>query len=177
MATGVGMERATLEVPGVERGLSPRRVRFWLAHFQELDTLADGGPGTRNLREYLAREWVLLQERPGICLCGPTDQQTARPAGYSAGGGYGPSSLHFSGLRAQLVQAADALPLPWQATRAVFEAQGRADTWGARLAAYRAHYATWSREQDKEPEPHGSSIVVTERIAGATGWQPRGRVA
>lgn len=159
-----------------ERGLSPRRVRFWLAHWQELETLADGGPGTRNLREYLAREWVLLQERPGICLCGPTDQEVPRPAEYAAGG-YGPSSLHFPELRATLVQAADALPLPWHATRAVFEQQQRISLWGARLAAYRLHYVTWPREQDREIEPPGSSIVVTERIARATGWQPRQRVA
>lgn len=157
-----------------ERGLSPRRVRFWIAHWQELETLADGGPGIRNLREYLAREWVLLQDRPGICLCGPTDQQTARPATF-AGSGFGPASLHFPELRAQLVQAGDALPLPWRATRAVFDAQGRSDVWAARLATRRLHDAL--RPVDREIEPQGSPIVVTERMARSTGWAPRREVA
>jgi hypothetical protein len=77
-----------------ERGLSPRRVAFWLHHWQELRTLAETPGSSRDLREYVRREWVRLQERhPSIvCLCGPTDSEPQRPSAYAGGGTYGPSS-------------------------------------------------------------------------------------
>lgn len=174
MTAGAAITTTDSDQHHAERGLSPRRVRFWLVHFEELSTLADGGPGIRNLKEYLAREWARLQERPGICLCGPIDEQPALPAEYG-GGTYGPASLHFPELRATLIQAADALPLPWRATRDVFDMQGRADVWAARLATRRLHDAL--RAVDRDIEPPGSAFVVVQRMALSTGWEPRQEVA
>lgn len=170
--TAVPMDAAILD-PG-ERGMSPRRIRFWFAHWAELETLADGGIGGRNLREYLAREWALLQERAGICLCGPTDAVPALPAEYG-GSGFGPAAPHFSELRASLVQAVDALPIHWRATRALFDLQGRAAVWGARLATHRT--LGFQRPQDRLLEPDDGGHAAIEMLARSLGWRPRQDVA
>jgi hypothetical protein len=161
-----------------ERGLSPRRVAFWLHHWQELRTLAETPGSSRDLREYVRREWIRLQERhPSIvCLCGPTDSEPQRPSAYAGGGTYGPSSTFATDLHATLLEAADALPFPWRVTRVVFALQQRPGEYDyiKRFDLWR-HDARRDHARDALPEPQGTDEyalrVAIERMAAHSGWR------
>lgn len=157
----------------VDRGISPRRVHFWLLHWAELDALAVSPASAASLREYLRREWIHLQDRhPSIaCLCGPTDHEPPRAREQGASSAYGPASLSASLLKSDLEVAADALPLTWAATGRVYRLQStpenpRYAAWSERVIAYLD--AGGSRLA--HPEPAGSQYVVRLLMARHTGW-------
>jgi hypothetical protein len=166
-----------------ERGLSPRRVSFYLAHWGELEAMAESPATSGSVREYLRREWVHLQDKhPSIaCICGPTDQEPLRPRGYGGSSGYGPAVSFASDLRVTLLNAADALPFPWRATRRVYLLQWRPGEWEhiKRFDLWR-HDARRDQRCDLQPEPRGAEEYVDQLVhhmmARSTGWVRRPNV-
>jgi hypothetical protein len=157
-----------------ERGLSPRRVHFWLLHWPELEAMAESPSTSGSVREYLRREWIHLQDcHPSIaCICGPTDQEPPRAREQGGSGGYGPSSGGASIIKSDLEVAADQLPVAWIATGRVFVAQStpgnrRAFLWLRRRTLWLAA----GHLQSEQPEPPGSDHTVRFMMAGATGWR------
>jgi hypothetical protein len=157
-----------------ERGLSPRRVKFWLLHWGELEAMAES-PSTRgSVREYLRREWIHLQDRhPSIaCICGPTDHEPIRAREQGGSGGYGPSSGGASIIKGDLELAADQLPVAWIATGRVFVAQSTPGNRRDRLwLRRRTLWLAAGHLPSETPEPPGSDQTVRFMMARATGWR------
>jgi hypothetical protein len=47
----------------------PKKIEFWLAHFEELVALVQDGKSSAHIAEHLNREWFLLQSRLRYCIC------------------------------------------------------------------------------------------------------------
>jgi hypothetical protein len=138
-----------------ERGLSPRRVKFWLLHWGELEAMAESPSTSGSVREYLRREWIHLQ---------------AREQGGS--GGYGPSSGGASIIKGDLELAADQLPVAWIATGRVFVAQSTPGNRRDRLwLRRRTLWLAAGHLPSETPEPPGSDQTVRFMMARATGWR------
>jgi hypothetical protein len=160
---------------------SPRLVRFWLSHWEELTTLEEGGRGCQGLLGELSNEWTRLQagqgrpdERRRACLCssqavgsGTEAEATEATPG---GGGQGDAAERARRLVADLELAADAQPCFWEATRRVYEAQGREGAYLFRREAARRMAAR--RPQDAWPEAAASDDRCMLLMAWALGWRP-----
>lgn len=159
---------------------SPHRVRFWLRHWDELETLADAPRTSAHLAEHLQREWFLLREDPKIdCLCAElhdADQRAVDPAcaHAPAGGGSFKAGAHTaSQIRADLELAANALPLVWRVTPIIFSLQGRLGQWEFRFAVSRGMAG-------QRPTPAMLSSLdasttfydAARRMARSLGWTP-----
>ena len=147
---------------------SPHRVRFLLAHWEELEALVGGGPAVAHLRLYLDHEWALLQSDGArrACLC-PLGETTP-PAQAGRGSAYGDGAHGAQHTLADLKRAADTLPITWQATRAIYALQGRAGEW--RLRASLSPLAP--RSVELLGDAAGDYLLATRRMAEALGWRP-----
>lgn len=145
-----------------------RKVRFLLDHFAALEGLVEWPQYARDAVDGLVREWRLLVEEARWdhldCLCSRLND-LPRPARFVASTSQGPSVPAGLGTYADLIRAADLLPLPWNGTRRVYELMGsweedeesrvrrhrRLELYGARLATMRS--LRLPRPQDRWPEP------------------------
>lgn len=154
-------------------GYSPRRIRFYLAHWQALHSVALDPHGGRGELDALRREWELIQTTSsvsGVCLCERREYFRATPEEYTRAGGYRPEGADaIAVLLADVEHAADALPLHWVATRTIFSAQLRADVWAGRLATHRM--LGMPRPQDRGIEPRDSEHRALGLLARALGWR------
>lgn len=161
----------------------PGLIAFYLAHWQELRELSLGMSAS-DTAEYLRREWELIQSRRSdsfrplaqrrkVCLCDEAHEWTATPRG---GGGLGDAAGRTRRLLADLEQAADTLPVPWQATERVYRQQHRYSIpYRVRLWRYRQNVEV--RDVDRQPEPEGSYRLCLRRMAEALGWSEQRRAA
>lgn len=156
-------------------GYSPRRLRFYLVHWQSLVGIAEQPNGGRGELDALRREWELVNSDAtimGVCACERRGFYRSTPEEYGRGGGYRPEGAdNIAVLLADLEHAADALPIHWATTRVIFHAQLRADVWAARLATHR--HLGMPRPQDRGIEPPDSDHRALGLLAQALGWQPR----
>lgn len=152
---------------------SPRRIAFFLHHWDALRSVAEHPMGGRGELDALRREWTIINTTPtilGICACDRRQFYRSTPEEYVGGGAFGPSEMDVAILLADLEHAADALPLHWRATARVFARQGRTDIWGARLATHR--FLGLPRRQDRLIEPTDADHRVLGLMALALGWRP-----
>jgi hypothetical protein len=148
---------------------SPRRVEFWLAHWEELDTLVHSPKSAAHIAEHLNREWWLIQSRYASCICKElhdADTLAVDPACAHMPGGGAARSMHtalciFSDLRL----AADELPPGWLATRQIWNQQMLPDRLvDSRLQVWRA------QRNGIEREPVFARNVAIRRMAAKLGW-------
>jgi hypothetical protein len=161
---------------------SPRRLRFYLAHYESLRAIAESPESARAEMDGLRREWTLVTywaertARADVCYCADTNDGVSSPAERLGGpAAFGPPAHAAAVILADLQRATDALPIHWAATRALYELQGRADVWGARLAAHRQ--LGMRRPQDRLIEPFDSRRATIGLMARGLGWRPRREVA
>lgn len=152
---------------------TPRRVGFWLAHYPELEGMAHWPSNGASLLEPLTREWVLLQERPRsvVCLCQQMNDGRPTRAEYGAGGSFGPANVSSCATLADLHAAADALPVHWKATEAIYRQQGleQYGRWQFRYSVYQCGART--RHADTLIEPPASPLLVLDMMAYFLGWR------
>jgi hypothetical protein len=149
---------------------TPRRVRFVLAHWEELEALAASASAAAHLRVYLDHEWALLQSDRSRrdCLC-PLGEPTP-PAQAGRRSAWGDGAHGAQHTLADLRQAADSLPITWTATRAIYAQQARLGEWRFRHGIYRR--GARGRPQDALIEPAtGAWQVATRMMALALGWR------
>lgn len=158
-----------------EARYSPALIRFYLAHWEELQSLAEGTGGA--LGEYLRREWEIIQSRRSdlyrplaqrrkSCVCDEQHTWSDSPRG---GGGSGDAGGRTRRLLADLELAAEQAPAHWEATRRVFRQQQRDGQWEFRRDV--ARRTTPGRPRDRWPEPHGSDALVVSLMARSLGWR------
>lgn len=156
---------------------TPRRIRFFLLHFAALRGLAEWPAYARDTGQGLAREWRLLAEDSRWdhldCICHVLNDEPslARFMGSSAHAATIPAGV---ATLADLLLAADRLPVRWAATRYVYDLQGDHDpeagrhdrlrAWEARLADARRR--GFPRALDHLPEPWGDPALHPLRTGG-----------
>lgn len=151
---------------------SPRKVEFWLHHWEELDTLVHSPKSSAHIAEHLNREWILLQVRLRTCLCQEAhavDSRAVDPACAhmpSGGGSFNAGSETVRCVMADLRRAADTLPPTWLSTRQIWVEQGL----DARLIAQRVQR---SRYAPRVAEPAYSRWVAIRHMAMKLGWMPQ----
>lgn len=151
-------------------GYGPRKIRFLLGHWAAIDALVHWPQYARDAVEGLVREWALLADEARWdhldCLCSRLNE-SPRPARFLSSTAQGPSVPAGIATHADIVRAADRLPLPWRGTRHVYDLMGsweedrvgrvarhrRLELYAARLAQMRS--LGLPRAQDKWPEPPG----------------------
>jgi len=157
-------------------GYSPRHLRFYLAHWPALASIAVDPNGGRGELDALRREWEVINTDPnifGVCICQRRGLWRDTPEEYTRGSGWQPEAAdNIAALLADVERAADALPIHWQATAAVFRWQGRDLVWGVRLATHRL--MGLQRPQDRlmePPDPKQATHVVLGMMAQTLGWR------
>jgi hypothetical protein len=166
--TGLASGRSE-EIDPFEPVYSPKKIEFWLAHFEELVTLVQSGKSSAHIAEHLNREWFLLQARLRYCLCKEehdADTLAVDPAcTHSPSGGtfrQGPETALC--ILADLRRAADRLPPNWVATQRIWAEQ----FFDERLIARRRLVA--HRVGAYEREPVFARTVAIRRMARELGW-------
>lgn len=149
-----------------EPNYSPRKIEFWLAHFEELVTLVIDRKSSAHIAEHLNREWFLLQSRMRYCLCGElhdADTRAVDPAcaHMPSGGGHrnGPETALC--IYADLRRAADTLPSSWLATHKI---------WSEQMLSSREVDRRVRSRPDREREPIFARSVAVRRMARELGW-------
>ncbi len=151
--------------------VTPLKVSFWLMpfHWTAL-VLGLGGDEAEALRY----EWQLIADgqrdllgRP--CLCSTiADFPQALMGGR---GGAHDSLATLCGLKADLVRAADTLPLPWRATERIFSEQRRDGVYQARMTYFRHGSLIRRRDRDPEPRDEAGRYVSRQYCLAAIAWQ------
>jgi hypothetical protein len=136
---------------------SPRKIRYLLAHWSCVESLAERCNGTGGQADALGREWVLLCEdtRPLDCLCPDLNARPASPRSPGGNSSYGPLTHTASDIRADLEGAATVLSLRLDAL--VVLAELCAVRWGA----------TSTEQEANRRQLHLSA----ERMARVLGWR------
>lgn len=146
---------------------SPKRIEFWLAHYDELLELVFSGKTSAHIAEHLNREWFLLQSRLRHCLCKElhaVDSLAVDPGctHSPSGGSYRQGPETALCIMADLSRAAESLPATWLATQKIWDEQ-RLDR--QRRDALRA------RTRILEREPIWARSVAIRRMALELGWR------
>lgn len=163
--------RARVSEPSTEDAFepsySPKKIDFWLAHFEELVTMVFDGKSSAHIAEHLQREWILLQSRMRSCLCGElhdADTRAVDPAcaHMPQGGSYrhGPETALC--IYADLRRAADLLPATWIVTHKI---------WTEQMLPGKEIQLRASRSLAREREPIFARGVALRRMARELGWQ------
>lgn len=145
---------------------SPRRVRFYLAHWAEVEAIAQSPASAANLRAYLQREWELLHGARGrTCLCPMEHAPHAETLGRS---GFGDGAHGAAHVLADLARAADALPVDWAVTRLIARTMGRERLWGMAYCAAHALPASFPLAPILDPDPtlHDATLAMARTL----GW-------
>jgi hypothetical protein len=161
------------ETDAFDGSYSPRHIRFLLVHWQALASIAIDPAAGRGELDALRREWELVNTDAtvmGVCACERRGFYRSTPAEYARGGGYrSEGAANVAVLLADLEHAADALPIHWRATAAIFHAQQRPAVWAARLATHRM--LGMPRPQDRGIEPSDSGHRALGMMARTLGWR------
>ena len=167
-------EVADASVDAFEPSYSPRKIEFWLAHWEELQTLVDTPRSAAHIAEHLNREWMMLQARNRYCLCHELhaiDSLAVDPActhSPSGGGGYRRSSEAVLCIYADLHKASGELPAPWSATQRIWFDQRVPRS----LVSQRV--ASWRKSKPTPPEPIFARTFAVMRMAESLGWTRHG---
>lgn len=144
---------------------SPRKIEFWLAHWEELASLVNTPKSSAHIAAHLAEEWMHLQVRLRYCLCQEqhaADTLAVDPActHERSGGRYqgGPETALC--IHADLTAASGRLPARWLATRQIWAQQLTPQPVVMRRLQSAKH----------EPEPLFARYVAVERMARYLGW-------
>lgn len=153
---------------------SPKKIEFWLAHFEELITMVQSGKSSAHIAEHLNREWFLLQARLRYCLCQEVHNAEMRAVDPAclhepSGGTYRQGPETALCILADLRKAADALPPSWITTQKIWHEQMvparqialRREQWRAKVKAG-AEY--------EEREPAFARTIAVRRMARDLGW-------
>jgi hypothetical protein len=148
---------------------SPKRVEFWLAHFEELVALVQDGKSSAHIAEHLNREWFLLQSRLRYCICKElhdADTLAVDPActHSPSGGSYrmGPETAVC--ILADLRKAASSLPPSWLVTHKIWQEQMMS---AREITVKRLE----GRRVASEREPIFARTVAVRRMARELGYQ------
>lgn len=149
-----------------EPSYSPKKIEFFLAHWEELNSMVFDGKSSAHIAEHLNREWFLLQSRMRYCLCGElhdADTRAVDPAcaHMPMGGSHrnGPETALC--IYADLRRAADALPPTWLVTHKI---------WSEQLLSPKEVEQRLSRCAEREREPIFARSVAVRRMARELGW-------
>lgn len=150
---------------------TPRKIEFWLDHWEELDAIAHTPKSAAHIAEHLAREWFMLQGRMKACLCKElhdVDVMAVDPACShepSGGGAYRSTASSALCIVADLRSAADLLPPEWLATRTIWHQQGLGiPEIGRKVRAWRNNHVGFERE------PVFARSIAVRRMARQLGW-------
>lgn len=140
----------------------PRKVEFWLEHWEELETLAYSPKASAHIAEHLNREWFLLQVRMKVCMCAEmADDPYCQVS--PGGGDYRAGAETIRCVVADLAQAADKLPSNWFATHKIWQ----------QMAMPMREIERRSRQYEtREREPLFARHIALRRMARALGWIP-----
>jgi hypothetical protein len=146
---------------------SPRKVEFWLDHWEELDTLVESPKSAAHIAEHLNREWVMLQVRMKTCLCKELHASDAAAVDPGCrheptGGGFRTGTTTALCIVADLRHAADKLPPNWHATHKIWQSQMLPRT----MIDQRSRVA-----EGREREPVFARYIAVKRMAGWLGWR------
>ena len=143
---------------------SPRKIRFFLAHAEEVEVMALYPRQSRDTAARQIWEWQQLQDRRGLdCMCsenaGPDYGEA--PTG---GGPLGSGSHRASLVQGDLETAALALPLNWEITRRICAVLGTLTlkTWEKRYVQRHGFPA----RLDLAPSISGASVLMAKSL----GW-------
>lgn len=157
---------------------SPRKIEFWLRHWEELAGLVYSPKTSAHIAAHLADEWMHLQVRLLSCLCHEqhlADSLAVDPACQhqpSGGGGYRKSSETALCIYSDLMAASATLPAHWSATQRIWKEQGLTQRAIAGRCANAA--GGWpNRTTYREPEPTFARHAAVERMAQVLGWSRR----
>lgn len=146
---------------------TPKRIEFFLAHWEELLSMVFDGKSSAHIAEHLNREWMLLQSRMRYCLCGElhdADTRAVDPAcSHSPSVGshrHGPETALC--IYADLRRAADSLPASWLVSHRIWTEQCMPSKEIQRRA---------QTDRDREREPIFARSVAIRRMARELGWQ------
>lgn len=151
---------------------TPRKVEFWLDHWEELDVLMHSPKSSAHIAEHLAREWFLLEVRNKACLCKElhdVDSKASDPACShtpSGGGSFQSKASTALCIVADLRQAADELPAVWTATRQIWQQQML-----SRLEILKRVQKAAGMKHEREPVFARS--VAIRRIAAKLGYSTK----
>ena len=153
---------------------SPRRIEFWLAHWEELYALVTTPKSSAHNAEHLNREWMMLQPRLRFCLCAEAhafDSMASDPActHEPTGGSFRVGGETVLCVYSDLMKASDTLPPGWLATRKIWREQLISDRQiEQRVMKWR--YAVRHGDAENEREPVFSRPVAVNRMASSLWW-------
>lgn len=154
---------------------SPKRIEFWLAHWEELDALVKTPKSSAHIAEHLNREWMLLQPRLRFCLCveqHATDSMSVNPACTHeprGGGAYDSGPQAVLCVYADLMRAAEQLPVGWLATRKIWAQQMiHPEAVARRVQEWRRDVKLGLARDEREPIFARTEAI--RRMARMLGW-------
>jgi hypothetical protein len=163
------------DVDAFEPSYSPKKVEFWLAHWEELDALVKTPKSSAHIAEHLNREWIMLAVRMRFCICQEqhtVDSMSVNPACThepSGGGAYDSGPQAVLCVYADLMRAAEELPPGWLATRRIWHDQMiHPMAIGRRVAEWRRDVKLGKARV--EPEPVFPRAIAINRMAKWLGW-------
>jgi hypothetical protein len=159
-----------------EPSYSPKKIEFWLSHWEELDTLVSSPKASAHIAEHLNREWFLLQGGWKVCLCKELhDRDMVDPACArtpSGGGGFLAGATTALCILADLRAAADVLPAHWMATRQIWRQQMLT------VKAIQQRVDRWRHNRGHiEREPGFARDIAVQRMAKVLGWKSERQIA
>ena len=152
----------------------PRKIEFWLAHWEELYALVLTPKSSAHNAEHLNREWMLLQPRLKYCLCQEAhaaDSMASDPGctHEPTGGSYRVGGETVACVYADLMDASGKLPPGWLATRKIWREQLLGDQEiNHRVLTWRI--AVKYHGMAVEPEPWFARSEAINRMARSLGW-------
>jgi len=153
---------------------SPKKIYFWLAHWEELYTLVHTPKSSAHIAEHLNREWELLLPRLRYCLCHElhaVDSRAVDPACShepSGGGSYKTGPETALCIYADLIKASEQLPPAWSATQQI---------WLEQMVPVMV-IKSRAKRAERQREPAFARTLAVERMARYLGWgQLAGKIA
>lgn len=153
---------------------SPRKIEFWLAHWEELYSLVTTPKSSAHNAEHLNREWMLLQPRLRFCLCleaHAIDSMAVDPGctHEPTGGSFRVGGETVLCVYADLKRAASMLPPGWLSTHRIWREQMVSDA-EINLRVFTWRQAVRAGSAVVEREPVFSRPVAVNRMATSLGW-------
>ncbi len=153
---------------------SPRRIVFWIRHWAALEGIAENPRASQGEAERCRREWIMLRDERGTCLCARAVQWSSAEEAPSSSGWYGPSKRWASELKADLERAAEALPACWRVTAAIMQVMG-VEMWGRWRFRYSvAHGRGGDYSQAPTLDDRPSLWDAAHAMAETLGWRRAG---
>ncbi len=153
---------------------SPRKCLFYLAHVASLETISETPSTARGEAMALQREWELLRDRRGLCLCREAIDWGSNLPTPGSSGYHGPARQWASDLLADLSRASEQLPACWAVSARIartlgVEAYGR---WQFRFSV--AHGTAGDYSQAPALDDRPSLWDAGRAMAEVLGWQRSG---